>query len=403
MTIRCLILSLSPARVAAVKIFSKIWPGIYFCSRAAPLRLAEVHCGSLLPGWVKVKNRIAGICGSDLHMVFIDADPAVHPALLSGGGTIFLGHEVVGRVVETGSDCRFKPGDRVVMRARQGKVSCLFSRKALCSRCLALDYNHCEREDMDAIVGGGLGEGFVAPEGALFAVPESLPDDQAVLIEPAAVSVRGVLRCPPEKGEKVFVYGAGTIGFLVLQAIRTVQPECKVVLLAQYAYQKKMALDLGANEVWMAQEDFFSQAAGETGARLVSFSPKRRTLVGGFDKVYDCVGTKRTLQDSLRLVRSGGFVVLVGAELKKMDIDLTPVWYNEVTLVGSGSHGYSLWKGEKVEDYRLAAHWLEEGRLSGKGFITHRYGLEDYKKAFLAAVRKKESNSVKVVFEMPQN
>ncbi|MGQ9824375.1 MAG: zinc-dependent alcohol dehydrogenase [Desulfotomaculales bacterium] len=365
--------------------------------------MAEVHFDSLLPGWVKVKNRIAGICGSDLHMVFVDADPSVHPVLLSSSRTIFLGHEAVGLVEEAGPGCRFKPGERVVIRARQGKISCLYSRKELCPRCQTLDYNHCEREDAVSIIGGGLGEGFAAPEGALFTVPESLSDDQAVLIEPAAVAVRSVLRCPPEKGEKVFVYGAGTIGFLVLQAIRAVQPECRVILLAQYAYQKKKALDLGASEVWMAKEDFFSLAADETGGRLVSLSPHRRTLVGGFDKVFDCVGTKKTLQDSLRLARSGGFVVLVGAELKKMDLDLTPVWYNEVTLVGSGSHGYSWWKGEKVEDYYLAARWLTEGRLSGEGIITHRYRLEDYRKAFLAAVRKKENNSVKVVLEMPEN
>jgi threonine dehydrogenase-like Zn-dependent dehydrogenase len=362
--------------------------------------MAEVRINSLLPGWVKVRNRIAGICGSDLHMIFLAADPSVHPVLLSSGRTIFLGHEAVGLVEETGPGCRLKRGQRVVIRARQGKISCLYSQKELCSRCRALDYNHCEREDADSIIGGGLGEGFAAPEGGLFPVPESLSDDQAVLIEPAAVAVRSVLRCPPEKGERVLVYGAGTIGFLVLQAIRAAQPGCRVVLLAQYPYQKKMALDLGASEVWMAQEDFFSLAAEETGARPVFLSSHRRTLVGGFDKVFDCVGTEKTLQDSLRLARSGGFVILVGAELKKMELDLTPVWYNEVTMVGSGSHGYSRWKGEKVEDYCLAARWLAESRLSGEELITHRYRLEDYRKAFLAAVRKKDSGSVKVVLEM---
>lgn len=124
-----------------------------------------------------------------------------------------------------------------------------------------------------------------------------------------------------------------------------------------------------------------------------------RTLVGGFDIVFDCVGIAGTLQSCLRLARSGGSVMLMGAALKMMNIDLSPVWFNEVRLLGTVSHCNSFWQGETVGDFDLAVRWMLEGKLDTDGFITHRYRLDQYREAIMAAVKKSESRSVKVVFE----
>ncbi|MCL6611881.1 MAG: zinc-binding dehydrogenase [Peptococcaceae bacterium] len=363
------------------------------------LRYIEITSPEVPRGWIRVKNRLSGICGSDLHLIYLDVDLGVHPALLPGSPVTYLGHEVVGTVLEAGPENVLKPGDRVIRRMRVGGGSCLAHGLDPCPQCRENHYNHCERTGLPDTVGGGFGDEFYAPEKGLLKIPDELPDDQAVLVEPAAVSVRGVLRCPPSKNQKVIVLGAGTIGFFVLQALRAVCPDCDITAVAQFGFQRDLALRYGAGEVWMAHEDLLEKAAGKTGGRVYAGLGGGRTLVGGFDIVYDCVGTSETLQLCLRLARSRGSVVLVGAALRMMNIDLSPVWYNEVNLIGTASHCSSLWRGERVGDFELAISWMLEGVLDTDGFITHRFRLDRYREAILAAADKSESKSVKVVFE----
>lgn len=110
-------LELDPVRVVTTKVLGKLWPGAYFSL------LALLHYVNLpsppLPGprWVRVKPRLAGICGSDLHLVFIEGDLRVAPAALPGHKRSYLGHEVVGDVTEVGPEVsRFRVGDRVVLQ-----------------------------------------------------------------------------------------------------------------------------------------------------------------------------------------------------------------------------------------------------------------------------------------------
>lgn len=395
---KTLLVDTSPLRFMAVKSLSRLWPGVFF-SGISTLRYADMPVTDPPPGWVRVKNSLSGICGSDLHLIFLDASLKVHPAILPSGRVRYLGHEIVGIVQETGPESSLKPGDRVIRRMRVGGGSCLAHGLEPCRHCREMNYNHCERTGLPETVGGGLGEEFYSPEKGLMKIPGRLTDDQAVLVEPAAVSLRGVLRCPPAGKQQVLVFGTGTIGFFVIQALRIVSPESNIVVVAQFDFQRELALRYGADQVWMAKDDLLEKAATSTGGKVYSGIGGGRTLVGGFDIVYDCVGSSGTLQMCLRLARSRGSVMLMGASLKPMNIDLSPVWYNEVSLVGTVSHCNSLWQGEKVGDFDLAIRWMLEGKLSTDGFITHRFSLDRYREAILAAVNKAQSRSVKVVFE----
>lgn len=391
---KALLLDKSPERLMAV---ISGGPEAVFSDKSH-LRYMDIENIEKPPGWIRVKNSLAGICGSDLHLIFLDIDLGVHPSLLPGDPVIYPGHEVVGTVLETGPNSGLVPGDRVIRRMRVGGGSCLAHGLEPCRQCAAGHYNHCERTGLPDTVGGGFSEEYCIPEKGLLKIPDRLSDDQAVLVEPAAVSLRGVLRCPPAGEQQVLVMGTGTIGFFVLQALRQVCPCCHVVSVAQFEYQRELAFRYGADEVWMAGEDLLEKAASGTGGKVYTGIGGGRTLVGGFDIVYDCVGSAATLQLCLRLARSRGSVVLMGSALKMLNIDLSPVWYNEVNLVGTVSHCTSFWQGEKVGDYDLAIRWMLEGRLNTDGFITHRFELEQYKEAILAAVNKSESKSVKVVF-----
>jgi threonine dehydrogenase-like Zn-dependent dehydrogenase len=222
-------------------------------------------------------------------------------------------------------------------------------------------------------------------------------DEAAVLLEPLSVGVRTVLRRLPQPGEQALVVGCGMIGLAVIAALRALAPESNITASARYPHQAAMAGRLGADQV-LECADPYAAAVEITGARLYAASFNNRMLLGGFDVVYDCVGTARTLQDNLRLARAGGTVVLAGVNFHPLRVDLTPVWYQEVNLVGLLGHGMEEWGGARRSSYDLTLELLQAGRLPTTGLITHRFPLAEWRAAVRAAARKR-TGAIKVVLE----
>ena len=377
-----------------------IWPKVVF-SRLSPTRLASIP-EEPLPGsgWVRVSNRMCGICASDLHLVFVEADPRISPAALPGPDRLYLGHEILGEVTEVGPDATgLKVGDRVIMDYLE--TNCVASGiEPRCFHCQEGNYHLCEKafqENATEGTGGGWGESFTAYHSGLYRVPDELDDNAAMLIEPLAVGVRSALRRLPGAHQQALVVGSGMIGLAVIAALRALSPDCHITAMARYPQQTEMARNLGADEV-VGQEDPYRAAARVTGGRVYTGSFKNRTMVGGFDVVYDCVGTGKTVQDSLRWTRAGGAVVLTGVYLKPMHVDLTPVWYREIDLIGLLTHGTEEWNGRKLSTYDLTVELLMNGQLKSDGFITHRYPLDRWREAIQTA-GDKTSGAIKVVLD----
>jgi threonine dehydrogenase-like Zn-dependent dehydrogenase len=245
-------------------------------------------------------------------------------------------------------------------------------------------------------VGGGWGDGYTAHETEVWPVPEELSDDQASLIEPMAVALHSVLRRPPKVGDHALVIGAGIIGLLTIQMAKIVTPECHLTVLARYQQQAEMARNLGADEVLIG-DDFYGEVAHITGAKHYEAPLNRGMLLGGFDVVYDCVGSAETVIDGLRWARAGGTVVLIGIHLSKLKVDLNPIWYQEVDLIGSLTFGLEDWQGSKIPTFDLVIKYLMEGKLAFDGLITHRFSFEEHRQA-IAAHSDKRTGSIKVVF-----
>ena len=234
-------------------------------------------------------------------------------------------------------------------------------------------------------------------------MPDALDDETAVLIEPLACGVRAALRRPPAPGERVLVYGIGTIGLSVLQAARALCSDCDITAVVQFPFQAELARRMGADRA-LHSGDLYAQIAELTGARLNEGPFGNRILIGGFDLIYDCVGRPFSLENALRWTRAGGAVVLVGVTLSRMKLDLTPIWYREVDLFGTIAHGMETLPGpdgsEKISSFDLTVRWLLEGRLRTEGMLTHLFRLHDYRWAIQTAVNKRETQSVKVAFDL---
>ena len=111
-------------KILLSKALKTIWPNVIY-SRLSPTRFVDLPEQPLSGAdWVRVRNRLCGICASDLHLLFLNFDPRVSPGALPGTKTIYLGHELIGEVTEAGSGVTtLKVGDRVILESPE--ANCL--------------------------------------------------------------------------------------------------------------------------------------------------------------------------------------------------------------------------------------------------------------------------------------
>src|SRR6266849_10014834 len=232
-------MELSLRRVILTQLLGRFWRGAYFSS-FAPLQVQNLPRQPLLAAnWVRVRNRLAGVCGSDLHMIYVDGDFRIAPAALPTHKHSYPGHEVVGEVIEVGDEVQhLQVGDRVTL---QSGPNCITSEaQPICRSCASGNYSLCERANLlsgPEPIGGGWSEEMLVREQQLFRISSEMTDEQAVLLEPSAVAVHAVLRRLPRAGEHVLVIGAGTIGLLTLQVIRALVPDVQVNVMARHPFQ----------------------------------------------------------------------------------------------------------------------------------------------------------------------
>jgi len=390
-------------RVLLTKAITPLWKDFVWTPLSAAR--AGVLADQALPGprWLRVKNHACGICATDLSLLFMSANPSVAPAALPGLQRFYLGHEAVGVITEIGPGVtRFRVGDRVIMDKHFYGANCLNLELDLCEMCAKGEYNFCYNKSAYAYpgMGGGFGDDYVTHETSVYPCPPGLTPDQAVLVEPLGIGTHAVLRHPPKAGDKVLVIGAGMIGLAVLMAVKAAQPECEVTVLSRYDFQSQMAERLGAKNNLTAK-DGYPGIAKASGGKFFSAPLNKGIVVGGFDVIYDCVGNAHTLNDSMRWVKAGGKVVMVGAHLQPMpNVDLVTIWYHQVELVGVVAHGHEHFNGEEKHTYDWVVEFLKRGLYKTDGFITHRFPFSDFKQAIrLTAGSKSKPRAIKVIFE----
>lgn len=395
-------LHLEPKRVLLTKLLGLFYPDIYYSS-LSPIQVQNLPRQPLpSASWVRVRNRLAGICGSDLHLVFADADLRIAPAALPGHRQLYPGHEVVGEVIEIGDDVQhLQVGDRVAL---QSAPNCLSTGiYSPCRSCAAGNYNLCEQGVLPGPqpIGGGWSEEMLLHEQQLFRLPDALSDEQGVLLEPTAVAVHAVLRHLPQPGDRVLIIGAGTIGLLTLQVIRALAPQTKVSMLARHAPQREQAKRMGATYL-IHPNHSYGEMQQVTEAQLYKGIFGNRMLLGGYDVIYDTVGQRNTLYHALRWARAQATIVLVGVSLHMMHIDLTPIWHQQINLLGTTSHGMEVWPPQtkqRSSTFSIAAELMAQDRIHPEELITHRFALNNYKDALISATRKARSHAIKVVFD----
>lgn len=285
-------------------------------------------------GWGRVRPILSGICGSDL-------------GLLTGRNSFYLsalismpftpGHEVVGELLDDLPG--LSRGTRVVLDPVLG---CAARGVDPCAACAADDHNRCNQITAGRVsagmqtgycadTGGGWSRMLVAHVSQLHPVPDTLDDPAAVMVEPLACAIHTVRRAAVPDGASVVVVGAGTVGLLTVLALREYTKAGPVYVVARYRHQRERALAAGATEVFSS--DRVARALRRaTGGFLAQPERGAEFLLGGVDVAFECTAGSG-LDTALRVTRAGGTVVLSG--MPNQGVDLTPVWFRELNLVGA--------------------------------------------------------------------
>ena len=363
--------------------------------------------------WAVAKTRLTGICGSDAKMVFMDFGDDFADSALNGYFTFptVFGHEVVADVVEVGpAVTSLEVGQRVVLNPW---LSC--GPRGIdppCPSCQAGDYSLCWHFTEGPIAAGihtgtskdapgGFAEYLPAHESMLIPVPTGVSDEVAVLADPFAVSLHSVTRHPPPPGGRVLVYGGGALGSTATAIVRALHPDVEVMVVARFPAQAALAKRLGATVVEpFPVERLLEEAAAWSGGVLQRFEGSTLPMAhpGGFDVVYDTVGTAQTAEIGVRLLKARGTMVKSGVHAPER-WEWSPLYFKEISWVGSNAFGV-----EEVDGIRMhgIAHYLrlaDQGRVDLTGLLTHVYRLEQWRDAFVALATQEASGAIKVAFD----
>ena len=284
-------------------------------------------------GFALIRLRLAGICNTDLELA---------RGYYAFRGT--PGHEFVGEVVE--ADRKRLRGRRVV-----GEINLACGRCLWCRRGLG---RHCPHRTVLGIAGhpGAFSEFFTLPERNLHVLPDSIPDEEAVFVEPlaAACEILEQVRIPP--GAKVAVLGDGKLGLLVAQVLH--REGLRVRLFGRHP--EKLAI---------------AEAAGvEIEARAVR-------PAAAFEWVIEATGSADGLREAVAMTRPRGTVILKSTVHELVKLDTAPVVVNEISLVGS-----------RCGRFEPALELLRQRALRLREMITAEYPLAEAPRAFRAAARK---------------
>ncbi len=368
-----------------------------FVGRLAPVSLEDVP-DPVPPAadWVVCETILTGICGSDAKQIFLNG-ARDNPLTALVSFPHILGHEAVARRTDTGERVVLNPwlscGPRGI---NPPCVACAEGRFPWCrnfasgSVPTAIHLGNC------AGAAGAHAERFAAHVGQLFSVPDSMSDEQAVLADPVSVSLRSILLSPPQTGRPALVYGSGTLAFAAVALLRHLYPDVEVWAVTRPGRRSEIARSLGAHAVLPPDPDtLVREVARRTGVRpLVPWS-RKDWLQEGPSVVYDTIGSLETVETSLRILHTGGTLVISGVEPPGR-FEWTLLYFKELHLIGSNGFGIEELRGVRKHSFEHYFDLVAEG-LDLSALVTHRFPLSKWDEAVLTLASARKTGAVKVL------
>ena len=295
-------------------------------------------------GEALVRVTLAGICNTDYEIT---------KGYMGYCGV--LGHEAVGIVEEVNDVDKSLVGKRVVPEISYG------CKEPDCPWCAQKLYRHCPNRHTLGIFhkDGVFAQYFTMPVEVLFEVPENVPDEQAVFVEPLAAALEILEQHHIKPFEKVVILGDGKLGLITALALNALNID--VTLVGKHLNKLDIA-----------------RAQGCKTSLLNDFPVEKK-----YDVVVEATGSISGFETALALTRPRGVLVLKSTVAASKEFNLAPVVIDEITVLGS-----------RCGQFPAALRLLKSGRVDFSPLISTVYPAD---KAIEAFEKNKEKDTLKVL------
>lgn len=290
-------------------------------------------------GEVLVRVAAVGVCGSDVHYYRhggIGAHAVTDP--------LVLGHELSGVVVAVGEGVPLeRVGDRVAV---EPQTPC-----HRCHECLAGRYNLCLDMRFYATppVDGAFAEFVVIGSIFAHAIPDTMTDEAAALLEPLSVGIATMRKAGVMPGSRVLIAGAGPIGIICAQVARAFGAS-EVIVTDLVSARRERALAFSATRVIDPAE-----------VDVAELTPAVHAFI-------DASGAPRAVYDGIRAVGPAGRAVLVGLGVPDMTLPVEHIQNKEVVVTGVFRY---------ADTWPLAIQLVASGQVDLDSLVSATFGLDD--------------------------
>jgi L-iditol 2-dehydrogenase len=338
----------------------------------ADLRYEQVKIPDFKDNEVLIRVRAAGVCGSDLGRV-----------MKTGTYTLPLipGHEFCGEVAEVGKSVTgHAPHDRVVVAPLLPCMQCEFCARGAYGMCDAYSYLGSRKD-------GAFAQFAVAPAQNLLHLPDGVSFAEGASVEPAAVTLHGMMRVGINVGDTIAVLGCGPIGLFAIQFARIMG--ARRIIAADIAKDKlALAETVGADESIDSSEF-------DTVDRI-----KDSTNGKGVDVAIETAGVGQTQEQCIRSTKKKGRLLYLGTAHR--DVVIPPRTFecivrNELSIFGSWNSYSAPFPGI---EWPATIDFIEKGLLKIRPLITHTFDLSEARRVF-DDLAERRFTFTKVIFEIP--
>ncbi len=307
--------------------------------------LQEIEDPVPAAGEVEIQVRMAGICGTDIHLVRGKNPFAAYPMV--------PGHEYMGEVLSAPAQSDLSKGDRVTVFPAEGCGTC--------EACKTGRLPHCPEFKFIGVrlPGGCFAEKVAAHYSRVFQLPNEIDDEVGAMVEPTAVAVHANRRADLAEGMKALVIGSGTIGLLIAQVAR-VYGASQVILSEPLGPRRALAKQIGLELICNPQDE-----------DLVGFVKRNMGLA---DVVFDAVGTEKTLAEAGEILRPGGHLMLIALpHIANLGISYRTLFAKELKAIGSRTYF--------MDDFPEAIQLLSRQEVAVKPMISKILPLDRFAEA----------------------
>jgi L-iditol 2-dehydrogenase len=286
---------------------------------------------------VLVEVAAVGVCGSDVHYYrhgrigdFVVDAPMI------------LGHELSGRIAAVGADVDpARVGERVAVEPQH---PC-----RRCTQCKAGRYNLCPAMEFYATppIDGAFCRYVLIDDDMAHAVPDSVSDEAAALLEPLSVAITTMRKAHVSPGTSILIAGAGPIGVICAQAARAFGAS-RIVVTDLLESRRAKALAFGATEV-----------LDPVAVDVATIEP--------VDAFVDATGVPAAVTSGIKAVGPAGYVVLVGMGAGDFALPISHIQNLELNVTGVFRY---------TDTWPAAIHMVASGAVDLDGMVTGRYDLE---------------------------